>query len=324
MQKASIIITCYNLGAFIDESIESACAQTFADFEVLVVDDGSTDPATQAVITRLEQRSDIRVIRIANGGVAAARNTAIQQATGEYVLCLDADDRIHPTYVQKAIDIFECSPEVGLVGCHYQMFGERTGECRPSYYRFPELLVENVIPSATFFRRRCWEEVGGYATDINSIEDWNFWISILERGYTGHVIPEILFDYRIRPGSNLAAFRKPDVYVQRLQRLYAYHPDLYRDHVLTVLAEKDRLFAELYEYTQWQTAQAENWERATREHMQMLADVQRDMSVQVATSFWLRRQRERWKRLSTTYPDRQVRAKIIINGIARRLRGLLK
>jgi glycosyltransferase involved in cell wall biosynthesis len=297
----SIVITCYNLGAYLREALDSALAQTYPNTEVVLVDDGSTDPATIAALDALAPHPRLRVIRTANQGVARARNHGFSQARGEYILPLDADDRILPEYVARAAAVLDSDPRVGFVGCHYRMFGDREGEYRPAQYALPDMLVENVVPIASVMRRRCWEEAGGYCAELNSIEDWDLWIGILERGYTGHLIPEIFFEYRIRPNSNISAIRDEQTMQRRMSLLYQRHLDLYTTHLFDVLLAKDRVFSQLHSYAMWQEQQAKNWERETR-LLQSMA------SSSARTTVWWERQRVRWRRISAEHPTWSGRA----------------
>lgn len=224
--SASIIITCYNLGAFLEEALQSALAQQHTDFEVVLIDDGSTDPQTLALLDSLPPHPRLRVLRTANQGVARARNHAISAAHGRYLLPLDADDRIHPSYLAQATAILDAHPAVGFVGCHYRIFGEWQGQTMPTSYRLPDMLIENAVPIASVYRRECWEAVGGYCPELNSIEDWDLWLGMLGKGYQGVVLPQFLFEYRIRPGSNLSHMRQATIYRARMQLLYQRHRQL--------------------------------------------------------------------------------------------------
>ena len=116
MTKVSVVIPCYNQGAFIDDAVNSVLAQTFSDFEIIIVNDGSTDATTNALLERYS-RPKTTVIHTENQGVCAARNTAIKAAAGKYILPLDADDKIEPTYLEKAVNVFDNHPETGVVWC---------------------------------------------------------------------------------------------------------------------------------------------------------------------------------------------------------------
>src|SRR4051794_31418414 len=134
MPKISIVITCYNIGAFLEEALQSALAQTYPDFEVIVVDDGSTDNATLALLDRLPAQPRLRILRTPNKGVAHARNYGITKASGDYILPLDADDRILPSYLACAASVLDQQPEVGFVGCHFSTFGEQQMKYEPNHY----------------------------------------------------------------------------------------------------------------------------------------------------------------------------------------------
>lgn len=317
MPKVSIVITCYNLGAYLEEALGSALSQTFSNHEVLLVDDGSTDPATVALLDRLPNHPRLRVLRTENQGVARARNYGIGQAEGDYILPLDADDRIGAEYLARAVPVLDASEEVGFVGCHYRIFGERQGECRPEHYRLPDLLVENVVPIASLFRRTCWELVGGYCPDLNSVEDWDLWIGILERGYRGVVLPQIHFEYRVRPNSNLSDIHQPELYQQRMQLLYRRHRsvyDRYRDEVLSL---KDVQFARQNAYTHWLEQQRRSWEHVAEERLALLERYSRRAGRLERRRAWLEKQAARLRRIALENPTMLGRARALLLGTQR-------
>jgi glycosyltransferase involved in cell wall biosynthesis len=273
MTQVSIVITCYNLGAYLEEALQSALAQTGADFEVVLVDDGSTDPATVALLDRLPAHPQLRVLRTANQGVARARNHGIAMATGDYILPLDADDRILPEYLAQAAPVLDQRPEVGFVGCHYRTFGERDAEYRPSDYTLPGLLVENTVPIASLFRRSCWEQVGGYSADV-AIEDWDFWLSILELGYIGIVIPEILFEYRVRANSRHGENQQLDAYQRTRELLYERHHTSYERYARDVFLSQVKLHSTTLEYQNWLADQTVKLRLAVEEQKKMISALQ--------------------------------------------------
>ena len=114
MPRVSVVIPCYNHGAFLQETLESLHAQTFTNFEVIVVDDGSTDALTVALLDSLVEPG-LRVIRTENRGVSAARNRGIAEPRGEYILPLDSDDKIAPNYLEKTVTILDEDRDVGVV-----------------------------------------------------------------------------------------------------------------------------------------------------------------------------------------------------------------
>lgn len=311
MAKVSIIIPCYNLGAYVEESVQSALAQTYHDVEIVLINDGSTEQATLDVLKRLESHPQLRIIHTENQGVARARNTAIEQARGSYILPLDADDRILPCYAERAAGILDVQPEVGFVGCHYRIFGDRETECKPAAYRLPDLLVENVVPVASMYRRACWEQVGGYCPELNSIEDWDLWLGILGHGYQAMLIPEILFEYRVRPNSNLGHIRNPDTYETRMRLLYQRHNVLYNQYRDSILLLKDRQFANLHSYASWLEQQVKNWQNEAGNQQKMREALQHNLGWLGSAHVWYTSQRYRWERLKMVHPTRSAQIRKI-------------
>jgi len=203
----SVVIPCYNHGAFLEEAVDSVLAQTFDDFEIVVVDDGSSDPGTCELLDTF-QRPRTRVLRTENRGVASARNTGIRSAKGRYILPLDADDLIAPSYLEKAVAIMEADAAVGIVYCEHEMFGAHTGSPGLAEYDPATLLCANQIHAGALFRSSDWQRVGGYDPGfIYGWEDWDFWISLSELNKEVTKIPEILYYYRIHCDSRDRSMR---------------------------------------------------------------------------------------------------------------------
>ena len=201
MPKVSVVIPCYNHGQFLPETLDSLEAQTFTDYEVLVVNDGSTDATTVALLNSLDP-DKARVLHTENRGVAAARNLGISEARGEYILPLDADDLIAPEYMQRAVGVLDAGPEVGIVYGERVLFGEKEGSYPLPEYDCRAILVDNCIYPAAFFRKCDWEAVGGYNEKmVHGWEDWDFWIALTSLGKQVVKITEPLFYYRVRSTS---------------------------------------------------------------------------------------------------------------------------
>jgi glycosyltransferase involved in cell wall biosynthesis len=292
-------------------------AQTFADYEVLLVDDGSTDQATIDILDRLSPNPRLRILRIPNQGVARARNYGIELSNGLYILPLDADDRILPDYLGYAVRILDQQPEVGFVGCHYRTFGEREAEYTPKAYQLPDILVENTIPICSLFRRECWHLTGGYCPELNGMEDWDLWIGILGHGYISAIVPKILFEYRIRQHSNIAQIREPEVYQQRLQLLYQRHKRLYDEHVYGVLSCKDHLFARQLAYNNWLEQQLHMWEDIAQQRAMVIDAIRIEAGSIHRVSIWRQLQDERWQRIRADNPRALARLIALIQGVWR-------
>lgn len=200
MPKVSVVIPCYNHGELLKETLDSLTVQTFSDFEVIIVNDGSTDTATVDVLQSLNS-PQIKVIHTVNKGVSAARNRGISEAVGEYILPLDADDKIGSAYIEMAVNVLENSPEVTAVYFDRILFGDIEGLAPLPVYDPVALLTENCIYAA-LFRKADWQSVGGFSEKmVYGWEDWDFWISLSALGKQFVKISEPLFFYRIRSNS---------------------------------------------------------------------------------------------------------------------------
>lgn len=197
----SIVVPYFNRADTIDETIQSVFVQTYSNYELILVDDGSSDLES---IKKLEQLQkdypSIIILKQKNQGVAVARNNGINKAQGKYIVCLDSDDIIDPTYVEKCLIILELNQDIGLTTTYRKDFGVITDEFRGAPYEPIELYTNNMVTTAAMFRKKAWEVSGGYKSDIG-YEDWEFWLTLAEHGFWGKLIPEFLFSYRVAMSS---------------------------------------------------------------------------------------------------------------------------
>lgn len=231
MARVSIVIPCFNAGALLAEAVDTALAQTHADIEVVIVDDGSTDPATVELL-QSAQWPKTRIITQANAGPARARNVAIAAASGEYILPLDADDKIAPTYVEKALAAMEARPDAGIVYCKAMKFGAEEGPWGLPVYTLRELVIDNVIFVTSLFRKNDWEHVGGFNEQLrHGVEDYEFWVKIVSLGRQVVQLDEYLFFYRIQPSSRTKGFeRDRSVVVSTYAEIFRSNIDFYARH----------------------------------------------------------------------------------------------
>ncbi len=241
MPKISVVIPCYNHGRYIDEAVNSILNQTYQDFEIIIVDDGSTDPFTvQKLKTYLKPKTT--VVHIKNQGPSAARNAGVKLAKGDYILTLDADDLFDVSFLEKAITVLEQQPQVGVVTCGIQHVGASKKKVLPQGGGVENFLAGNGVLGSAFFRKICWEEAGGYdesmKDDNMGYEDWNFWIDVTKRGWTVYVIPEYLFYYRIHKVSRRtkAHSNRPQV----IKKIVSNHREIFAKYVEKVVFEKEQ------------------------------------------------------------------------------------
>ena len=227
--RVSVVVTCYNYGRYLREAVGSVLAQTWRDYELIVVDDGSTDdtPQVLADIVARNPQAPMRVLRQANSGQPAhARNRGIAEARGAYVLCLDADDLIAPTMLERCVAALEGDPGATIAYTDRLDFGAVTQLVRAAPWNPARLPRQNHVSYCALYRRRLWEEVGGYRANVKGCEDWDFWVAACARGHRGVYLPEPLFLYRRHEGGlweqALAHFD------ERRAQIVLNNPSLYR------------------------------------------------------------------------------------------------
>lgn len=178
--------------------IDSVLNQTFQDFEIIIVNDGSSDN-TKKILDKI-QHDKIRIFHSEHKGPSHARNLAIRNARSSIIFNLDADDRIAEDLLQKGFDVLMLNNNAGIVYTECRFFGARSGIMKLGSYNLEKILVSNRIVSAAFFRKDDWEKCGGYSEQFTfGLEDWDLWLSIIELGRDIIKIPDSCFFYRIYP-----------------------------------------------------------------------------------------------------------------------------
>jgi glycosyltransferase involved in cell wall biosynthesis len=243
--QVSVIIPSFNLGRFLPEAIASVRRQTFPDFEIVVVDDGSTDPETAEAI-RSAAGPDLRAVRSDNRGLSAARNLGISEARGGLISCLDADDIFAPQWLELAVARLDAEPDLAFVSHWLEAFGDEQGEWTPGRGDLAALLDQNVFNGAALFRRQLVDEVGGFDESMrDGCEDWEFWIRVMEAGHRGAILPRALYRYRRRPDSMSRAMTDSDTWFRLFGEIVEKHPNSYREQLLDLLLRREWTIAGL-------------------------------------------------------------------------------
>jgi glycosyltransferase involved in cell wall biosynthesis/GT2 family glycosyltransferase len=194
--EVTIVIPCFNQGAFVDEAIQSVFSQTYGSWEIVVVDDGSDEEDTRRVLDGLAYPRT-RLVRQDNRGLAAARNAGIRRAKGEFVVPLDADDRLAPTFLEELHRALADQPAAAFAHCWAELFGDVTALWASRPYNPYQLLLSNSIIGCVLMRKSAWEQVGGYDESLRQgNEDWDLWIRYLEAGWSQVAVDRALFHYR--------------------------------------------------------------------------------------------------------------------------------
>jgi GT2 family glycosyltransferase len=270
---------CFNHGAFIAEAVESVLAQTFQDFEIIVVDDGSTEPATRDVLLRLGGPRTT-VLTTPNRGLPAARNHAALHASGEFYCAVDADDKLATTWFEKAVHVLDERPDVSFVSHWLETFGDERWTWTPERCDLPSLLARNAVNGAALVRRGAFESAGGYdETMREGCEDWDFWLRLVERGFHGTIVPEVLFYYRRRSDSMSRVMLEEQAYRRPLEVLVGKHAEAYRGHLATVLVAKEAEVLHLaHEISELERDRLVTLEPALRRAREELESVSRKVS----------------------------------------------
>lgn len=245
--KVSVIVPCYKCENYITECVDSVLASSYKNVEIIVVNDGSPDNVLN-VLEKYKKSSIIKIINQDNQGLSAARNNGIKKATGKYILPLDSDDKIAPDYIEKAIAEFERNPNLGIVYCQAEFFGEKSVPWELETYNFPRILSRNCIFCSAVFKKSDWEKAGGYKAEmIYGIEDYEFWISLIEKGAQVYQIPEVLFYYRKKISDSMCDTLGSSIEKQKqmLKQIICFHLNLYKKHEKALTSDIRTLLCEI-------------------------------------------------------------------------------
>jgi glycosyltransferase involved in cell wall biosynthesis len=241
--QVEVVITCFNDGAHIHEALRGLGADRASGKGVIIVNDGSTEEATVAVLNGLRAQG-VRVVDRVNGGVSAARNAGWRASSARYILFLDAHDRVHASLMTKAALLLDEDPSLAMVHSDKEEFGDRQGVVEQGEVGLPQLLVGNRIDACAVVRRSALEEVGGFDERMqDGYEDWELWIGLQANGYGFRRIPEPLFQHRVRIGSPRSRASDPEVRARIVRYVVGKHGDVYREHVRSVVSELQRIQA---------------------------------------------------------------------------------
>ncbi len=226
MAKITVIVPCYNQEKYIAECLNSVFEQTFDDYEVIVVNDGSTDDSGKVIKTYVAKYPNCKLISQLNQGVIVARNNAIAEAQGEYIFPLDGDDRIAPTCLEKVYAAM-VSGQGDVIYCGGEFFGKLSGEIKRLKPTRFNMARENRVCCSALYRKADWEKYGGYdETMTKGLEDWDFWLNFVEDDKVFYKVDEPLFFYRILENSRSTSISK-SIKKELVQKIRKKHQKLY-------------------------------------------------------------------------------------------------
>jgi len=197
----SVIVPVYNMEKYLPETLDSILASDYHLFEVVLMNDGSTDASLDIAREYASKDARVSVYTQRNAGPCAARNHAISLAKGEWILPVDADNRIECDFISKAVEVIKADKEVKVVCPRADFFGDRSGEWKLPPFSLRLLARKNIMDTCALYRKSEWKRIGGYCEEIIAREDWEFWIAMLKEGGKVVRLPGISLHYRIRNNS---------------------------------------------------------------------------------------------------------------------------
>jgi glycosyltransferase involved in cell wall biosynthesis len=233
----SVVIPFYNLGVYVEQALDSILASIYRPMEIVIVDDGSTEPQSLAALDRIQARhlDNLRVVHSHNRGLSLTRNLGAQQARGHYLAFVDADDLVEPEFFERAICVLKSYDNVGLVYSWVQYF-EGNDEWWPAWNtEFPYLLGHNMLtPLAVTYRAAFLQHAQNRPEMSYGYEDWDGWIRLAAAGYLGVSLPQRLVKYRVRHGSMLRQITS-DQFLYLYETIIQGSPDTFRHYAPELL-----------------------------------------------------------------------------------------
>jgi glycosyltransferase involved in cell wall biosynthesis len=191
----SVVIPCYNGGKFLDLPLNSLARQTYRNFEIVIIDDGSTDQFTKDKFKTLDPA--IRVVHQENKGLSAARNTGFREAKADLVLALDSDDQLEPSHLEETLAAMQGTPGAGFVVTDIRQVGAAQA-IEKRYINAFDVLFKNVTGYCMLIDKGAWRKAGGYdETMRDGYEDWEFNLRLINSGYKGVAIDKPLLIYTV-------------------------------------------------------------------------------------------------------------------------------
>lgn len=225
----SVIIPVYNGEKYLEETIKSALASDQSPLEIVIVNDGSTDKSLEIAEAYAKKNPEIKIISQKNGGISVALNTGSEFANGKYLFPLGADDLLSANYLSEARKILDQRPEVKVVYCEAEKFGDfgrKVWKLKP--FSINALARDNMIFACSLIRKSDWDKVGGYSEDMTmGREDWEFWIKLLKNGGEVVKLPFTGFFYRIHGGSKRKKTGTNQKKRDRIAYLNRKHPEFF-------------------------------------------------------------------------------------------------
>ncbi len=228
--QIAIIVPCYNQGKFLQEALDSVLSQSLQEWELVIVDDGSSDNSATVAKSYVAKDSRIRYVYQENAGPSAARNKGVRLTSAPLIFFLDGDNLIHRELLSRGVMYMKSHNDCTLYYSRAQYFGTRDGEFVLNYTSYRDLLVSNSIDCACIVRREDFLRIGGFDEQMRGYEDWEFFIRLLYHNDRIFQDTKILFSYRVNDGQmsvNTQAKKRND---ELTMYIYHKHADKYKEY----------------------------------------------------------------------------------------------
>ena len=221
----SVVIPVHNDAQFLDEAIASVFLQTDQSFEIIVVDDGSDDPDSLAILNTVNWPRTT-VVHQSNKGLAGARNAGIAASRGEFIVPLDVDDAVDQRFIEAQRTALREKPSAAYATSWTRLTGDVDAIWIPRRFNEYQILLSNSNVGCVLMRRSAFDAVGGYDESMRSgNEDWDLWVRLMAAGYPMIEVPEVLFRYR-KHGVTMSV-RTEARYEEARAEMVQKHPSLY-------------------------------------------------------------------------------------------------
>lgn len=241
----SVIVPCYNYAHFLGEALDSVLAQTYTNWECIIINDGSPDNTGEEALKYCEKDARFKYFYKENGGHSSARNFGIKNSSGKYILPLDADDTINENYLEAAVEKIESDPNLKLVTGQVQYFGNANEKFIMPPYTLKSYLIVNYISISSLFRKEDFNRVNGFDENMQAYEDWDLFIKILKDGGEAAELPFVGLFYRKKDNSIFNnALKNKKIVFKDLLKLYLNSIDVYEkyfDSPISLIQENEKM-----------------------------------------------------------------------------------
>ena len=241
----SVIMPCYNQAKYMSEALQSLLDQDYPDWECIIVNDGSPDNTEEVAKAWVEKDKRFKYFWKANSGVCDTRNYGVSQASGEYLVPLDGDDRLGSYYFSEAIKTFNNNPNIKLIYSDTILFGDKNERVINPEFVFKKMITENQIHNSAIFKKADFLEAGGYNLNMfDGIEDWDFYLSLIKPDDEVVKLNAFHYYYRIKEVSrSMRIFHESEKNDAMLLQMFKNHIPLFLEYFNPI---RDKIQAETY------------------------------------------------------------------------------